>query len=224
AAQEKVEQMVASAGSELMKVIGRLESDWKASYSEECNLGQFEADAFRMKAGSDIAFINGGGLRKNLLKGDITVGDIWEINPFGNTIVTFSVKGKTLLEMIKNRIMIKAKKKCKGESSEMLNVSGLSYSYNSALISCSDTVRIPENLIISSNIGRTTLDPQRTYTIATNNYITAQFKKFFGDISKKIKFTDTQMIDRVVIIEAVENLGVINSVLEKRVVDVSGKK
>src|SRR5205085_2324376 len=81
-AEQKVQDMLASIGSELNKVIGKLETDWKAGYNDESNLGQFEAQAFMDKTGADIGMVNGGGLRKSLLKGDITVSDIWEINPF----------------------------------------------------------------------------------------------------------------------------------------------
>ncbi len=107
AAEEKVEKMEESVSGELKTVIGRIETDWKGAHSEESNLGQFEADAFRNAMGTDIGLINGGGLRKSLNKGDVTIGDIWEINPFGNTINTFSVSGKTLKEMFSNNIKIR---------------------------------------------------------------------------------------------------------------------
>ena len=94
-----------AVSGELKKVIGKIETDWRAGYSEESNLGQFEADVFKNAAGTDIGMINGGGLRKSLYKGDVTIGDIWEINPFGNTITTFSVSGKTLKEMLLHNIM-----------------------------------------------------------------------------------------------------------------------
>ena len=74
AAQMKVEEMLADIQDELMQVIGVLRTDWKRGYSEESNLGQWEADAVRKKLGTDIAFLNSGGIRKDLPKGDITVG------------------------------------------------------------------------------------------------------------------------------------------------------
>ncbi|MCI0716887.1 MAG: hypothetical protein L0Y77_11355 [Chlorobi bacterium] len=59
------------------------------------------------------------------------------------------------------------------------------------------------------------------YTIATNNYVISQFNKFFGDVEEKIESRFTGWIDRDLIIEAVKEMKVINSVLEKRIVDVA---
>jgi 5'-nucleotidase/UDP-sugar diphosphatase len=209
AAQEKVEQMIASMSGEMNRVIGKLQTDWNASYSQESNLGQFEADAFREAAGTDIAFINGGGLRKSLYKGDITVSDIWEINPFGNTVVTFSVSVKTLEKMLKYVVAKKIENKLKGASTEILDVSGLTYSYDS---------KSPDSTLVIS-INNSPLDENSIYTIAANNYIASQFKKFFGDLPEKIEFKETGYIDRDLIIEAVEKQKIINSGLEKRITD-----
>lgn len=43
---------------------------------QETNLGDFCADAYLNVMDADIAFINGGGLRADITKGDITVGDL----------------------------------------------------------------------------------------------------------------------------------------------------
>jgi 2',3'-cyclic-nucleotide 2'-phosphodiesterase (5'-nucleotidase family) len=206
AAQRKVEEMLASIAPELSRVIGKLESDWVASYSKESNLGQFEADAFRIAANTDIAFINGGGLRKGLYRGDITIGDIWEINPFGNTLVVASVPGKTLLQMIQSNVF----KRINDPSTEMLNISGATYKYKSK-----------EPGFIQIEINRSLLDTNQTYTIATNNFVAAQFKKFFPEVPDKIEWKETGLIDRDVIIAAIENEKTINSILERRVIDIS---
>ena len=216
AAAKKVDDMISQYAPQLKQVIGELESDWKASYSNESNLGQFEADAFRQKTGADIAFINGGGLRKNLLKGEILVGDIWEINPFGNEVQTFSVSGKTLKQMIKNYIKIGIEKEKAKDRIDMLVPSGLSYSYDSK-----KAAEGYEDFIMSFNLGRSEINDEAVYTIATNNYVVSQFKKFFGEVDEKIEPKSTGWIDRDLIIETVKEMKVINTVLEKRVVDVS---
>jgi 5'-nucleotidase / UDP-sugar diphosphatase len=214
-AAKKVEGMIAQYMPELTKKIGTLESDWRASYSEESNLGQFEADAFRQKTSADISFINGGGLRKSMFKGDILIGDIWEINPFGNEVQVFTVTGSQLRQMIKNNIKIRREKQREGEGAELLHTSGLSYSYDSRIVDAGG-----EDFLISFNLGRSDIQDDASYTIATNNYITGQFKKFFGEPGFEITPKPTGWIDRDLIIEAVKESGTINSVLEKRIVDV----
>lgn len=212
----KVDNMIAEYLPQLSVKIGTLETDWRASYSDESNLGQFEADAFRMKTGADIGFVNGGGLRKSLLKGDILVGDIWEINPFGNEIQTITVSGKTLKQMMKNNIKIRLEKISKGEGAELLHNSGLTYSYDSKKANEGS-----DDFIVSMNIGRSEVADDQMYTIATNNYVLSQFKKFFGEIPETITPKDTGWNDRDLIIEVVKEMKVIKSVVEKRVVDVS---
>ncbi len=212
----KIDNMIAEYLPQLSVKIGTLETDWRASYSDESNLGQFEADAFRMKTGADIGFVNGGGLRKSLLKGDILVGDIWEINPFGNEIQTITVSGKTLKQMMKNNIKIRLEKISKGEGAELLHNSGLTYSYDSKKANEGS-----DDFIVNMNIGREEVADDRMYTIATNNYVLGQFKKFFGEIPEEITPKDTGWNDRDLVIEVVKELKVINSVIEKRVVDVS---
>jgi len=218
-AAEKINRMMQEYQPMLKEVIGRLQSKWKASYSNESNLAQFEADAFRIKTGADIAIINGGGLRKSLPKGDITINDIWEINPFGNEIQTFTISGKTLRQMIKNNIKIRISKQDSGEGAEILETSGLNYSYDSKVARSGD-----EDFLLSFNLGRAEINDDDNYIIATNNFVTSQFKKFFGDLRENIEFTSTGLIDRDLIIETVKEMGVINTVLEKRIVDVAMEK
>lgn len=219
AAEEKVESMVASISGELMKVIGELKGDWTASYNKESTIGQFQTDAFRTKTNTDIAFINGGGLRKGMPKGNITVGDIWEINPFGNEVNTFSVTGKTLKEMIANNTRIRLRNLSEGETGEILAVSGMTYSYDSRKMQTDSN-----NIILDIKVNGKPVDDKKVYQISTNNYVAGQFKKFFGDVGENVEFKNTGLIDRDVIIEAVEKQKIIAPVLEKRIEDVANNK
>ncbi len=212
--QEMVQNMVDEVSVELKRVIGKIETDWKSSYREETNLAQFEADAFREAAGTDIGFINGGGVRKSMYKGDVTVGDIWEINPFSNMLVTFSVSGKTLKQMLENNIRIRAEKVKQGESLDIINVSGLTYTYDESKLDAG------ESPLIEIKIGGREADDNSSYSIATNSYVAEQFLKFFGEVTENIVLKDTGMIDRDVIIEAVEKQKVINSVEEDRIIEI----
>jgi 5'-nucleotidase / UDP-sugar diphosphatase len=219
AAQLKVEQMIEEIRPKLERVIGVLESDWTRSYTNESNVGQWQADAIRRKAGTDIALMNAGGIRKNVSTGNITVGDVWEINPFGNTIVIFNVKGKTLKEMVRNNLMNRVNEIKEKGSSDMIVVSGLNIVYDSQKALSGD-----ENFLIEIRVNGDILDEDQSYSISTNNYVGAQFIKYFGDVSEEIKLNDTSIIDRDLIIEAIENAKTIDAKLETRVKDVSENK
>ncbi|AIT10151.1 2', 3'-cyclic nucleotide 2'-phosphodiesterase [Candidatus Francisella endociliophora] len=65
------------------------------------------ADIVKNQTDSDIGLLNGNGVRRSLPKGDITYGMIYESMPFDNMIVTFDIKGKDLLDVIKHSIIQK---------------------------------------------------------------------------------------------------------------------
>jgi len=70
-------------------------------------LGNFVADAILETARADIAIINSGGIRAPLPEGVVTVGDIYTVLPFDNTIVTIPMKGwqvRELFDFIAGRI------------------------------------------------------------------------------------------------------------------------
>lgn len=72
----------------------------------ESSIGNFMADAMKVMAEKkfgkkvDAAFVNYGGVRYNLPKGDITIGNIYEIMPFDNLVVLQQVSGATLREFL----------------------------------------------------------------------------------------------------------------------------
>ena len=218
AAQAKVDEMLSTISAELQKVIGRLEVDWVRSYSEESNLGQWETDAIRRKLNTDIAFMNGGGLRKDLSKGDITIGDIWEINPFGNTIVTCEVKGSTLKQMMKNNIGNYLKEMKEGGSSDIIVASGIYVEFDSKKAEAGS-----DDYLLSIKVGGKDVEDDKIYSIATNNYVGTQFNKYFGKVSEDFIIRDSNIIDRDLLIEAVQEQKVIDQPLERRIVDVSRK-
>lgn len=67
---------------------------------KESTLGNFASDAMRYKTNSDIAFLNGGGLRDSLEAGDVTIRDILAVNPFNNDIVTSELTGQQIWDMV----------------------------------------------------------------------------------------------------------------------------
>lgn len=210
-----IENMLAEIEPVMQEVIGHLETDWKRSYSSESNLGQWQADVFKDKAASDIAFLNAGGIRKDLSAGEIKVVDIWEINPFGNTVVTFNVTGETLRQMLENNLTITLNDIKTGGSSDMLISSGVEVLYDP------DNFETSQPIVVSVKVNGEDLDENRIYSISTNNYMAAQFRKYFGEVEQTIEIYDTRVIDRDMIMDAVKEQKVINSVLEERIKKVS---
>ena len=73
----------------------------------ETPLGDFVADVIRETAGADLAIMNSGGIRAPLPSGTVTVGDVYSVLPFDNTIVTVDMEGwkvRQLLDFIARRL------------------------------------------------------------------------------------------------------------------------
>ncbi|MCE9654331.1 5'-nucleotidase C-terminal domain-containing protein [Clostridium celatum] len=67
-------------------------------------LGVTIAEAIREAGGTQVAIVNGGGVRAPLSKGEITLGDMYTILPFDNNVVTMKVTGAKLKELIQHGI------------------------------------------------------------------------------------------------------------------------
>lgn len=193
-----VDELEKEADSGLNVRVAELKSDWKRTGGES-NIGNWICDAMRAYAKSDIAIQNTGGIRKDVLAGPLTVRDFWEISPFGNTLVTFSVTGAELRSMLQHQVSV---------SDDFCQLSGLTVVYANR-----NGVRTLHNV----TVGRQTLDDRRTYTIVTNNYVAAQAKKYFGLELPESRLTALNVTDRDVLIEAARQQKVIDTKLENRI-------
>ena len=102
---EELKEGVLAAGE---RIVGHLEEDLLALDSNgdwlvrdrQMPIGTFCADAFREVLGTDIAMINGGGIRNNLYAGDISYNDLLSVFPFGNNACTVSLTGAQLADIL----------------------------------------------------------------------------------------------------------------------------
>ena len=67
-------------------------------------LGYWACKTMAEKTHAQIAIQNGGGLRRTLEKGKITMGDLYEIMPFDNYLVVMDLPGKDLIKAIDHGI------------------------------------------------------------------------------------------------------------------------
>ncbi|MBE3575579.1 MAG: bifunctional metallophosphatase/5'-nucleotidase, partial [Firmicutes bacterium] len=98
----------AKTGPLMDKVIGQTTTGIMRDYDHESAMGDFFADAMlaeirKINPAVQIMFTNAGGLRTDVGPGPITVGKIWEICPFDNTIVTMKLTGEQILSILANK-------------------------------------------------------------------------------------------------------------------------
>lgn len=139
----------------------------------ETNLGDLCADAYRAVAGADVALVNGGGIRVDILPGDITYNDIISVHPFGNELCMVEATGQQLLDALEMGAMA-----VPDEFGGFLQVSGLTYEIHTYLDSA---VTTDENGLFTGvdgeyrvknvKVGGEDLDLEKTYTVASHNYL-----------------------------------------------------
>lgn len=81
-------------------VNGRLEGDRDVIRFHQTNLGQLIARSQAERAKADIGIMNSGGIRASIEAGEVTYKDILTVQPFGNIISYFEMKGKDLIDYL----------------------------------------------------------------------------------------------------------------------------
>lgn len=143
----------------------------------ETNLGNLCADAIRAAGGADVGLINGGGVRTNISKGQVTFENIINVFPFGNTLCVVEATGQQILDALEW-----SARSIPGENGGFLQPSGLTYVIDASVKS---TCFADENSMFAGvagerrvrdvMIGGEPLDPEKTYTVASINYILLEF-------------------------------------------------
>ena len=125
-----LEDLINSHEEEIKEFVGYTDFDMitiddkagTVSRNRENNLCDLVADSIRNYYYSDIGFLNSGGVRNNIYKGNITVGDILTILPFSNKVVQLTVPGRDILDTIEYGM-----KNLPNNSGKFLQVSGLKF-------------------------------------------------------------------------------------------------
>ncbi len=132
--------------------------------TEECNMGDLITDAIRENTGAQIALQNGGGIRASIPAGDVTLGDVLTVLPFGNLISTFELKGSDVVAALENGVS-----QVEDVAGRFPQVSGLRYTWNP---SAAPGERIVSVEVLNAETGEyEPLDPDATYTVAANDYM-----------------------------------------------------
>jgi len=121
---------------------------------------------------ADMALLNFGGIRAALPQGKITVGDIYQISPFDNTVAFVFVKGSELKKMFDN-FTIK-------RNAPMANVQTI----------------YQADKIISYTIGGIPLENDKIYTLSTINFLALGGDAFLSQIHfESVIYTDIPIRD-----------------------------
>jgi 2',3'-cyclic-nucleotide 2'-phosphodiesterase (5'-nucleotidase family) len=143
-------------------VIGKLKEELRKGGIGGGSLGNFVADAIRdraqVKLGKPVllAVTNSAGLRKNAIAaGDLKVNDIFELLPFENALVSLDLMGEQLLRFM---TVVLANRDAQ---------SGARITFRTNDQKANEIVSVK----LRSDGGEKEIDPKRTYTIVTIDYL-----------------------------------------------------
>lgn len=161
----------------LNRVIGtspvELDGVWEHIRIGQTNLGNVITDAYLLATGADIAFENAGGIRASIAAGTVTYGDVINVSPYGNYVVTKKLTGAQIKEMLESSLTIQ--KNCivandSGEWDAWPNDSG-SYLQVGGIIVRFDPAQPAGERVLSVQKDGQELDDTKEYTVAVNNYL-----------------------------------------------------
>ena len=135
---KRIDEVAADIEERMSKKIGttsfELDGGNPSTRSNETSLGDFVTDAVKWEArqalGSepDACIINGGGIRKPVAAGDVTLRDLHNVYPYSNLVYTIEVTGAQLLEALEAA--------CQGSPEPMGSfpqVSGITYELDTSV-------------------------------------------------------------------------------------------
>ena len=150
----------------------------------ECLLGDLVADALLWKANDilsqspetaqsgssaapgtpfEVAIMNAGSLRAGL-SGQISIGNVLEVLPYGNTIATFELKGADLLSALESGVSLYHAESGTGRFPQ---VAGIRFSFDPN----QPVGQRVSNVEVKTAGGYVPLDPAKVYRIVTNDYL-----------------------------------------------------
>ena len=155
--------------------------------NREMPIGNLVSDAYRNIASSDIGIVNGGGIRANLSKGDVTYMNIMNVHPYGNELVKKKTTGSKILDYLEFTSMKTEHERIRddkpvGESGAFAHVSGLRYTIDTSIptsvvtTSSGDFIKVDgprrvKNVQVLENDTYVDIDPNKEYIIASHNFL-----------------------------------------------------
>jgi 5'-nucleotidase len=126
----------------------------------ETNLGNLITDSMVEFTGADVALTNGGGIRASIPAGDITVGDVITVLPFGNYVVTIDVTGAEIVEALEHGLSAYPE-----TLGAFPHIAGMNVVF--------DPSQEAGSRVVEVTIGGEELDMEATYSLATNDFLAA---------------------------------------------------
>lgn len=170
--------------------------------SQVTPMGQVASMLLAKAGDTQIGIFNGGGIRTSLDAGDITMGEMYQIFPFDNTLVTMKLKGSELKKVIEHGIM--------SEDFRPGQFYGLNVWYDSSKSAGS---RISHMELLDG----TPVDMNKEYTVSSIDFLITGGDKY--DFSGATEVVDTMIPLRDKLVDLIKDMKVIDFEYEENLID-----
>ncbi|MBO9337034.1 MAG: 5'-nucleotidase C-terminal domain-containing protein [Roseiflexus sp.] len=180
--------------------------------SKETNLGNLIADSMLAKtapAGAQLAIMNGGGIRTSIPEGRITLGQVLEVLPFGNTLVLLTLTGEQVKAALENGVS-----QVEQTAGRFPQVGGMRYSWSASAPVGS---RITGIQVSDGRGGFVPIDPNASYRVVVNNFI-AGGGDGYSVLQQGTNRVDTGFLDSDVLVEYLQARSPVSPQVEGRIV------
>ena len=203
--EEVLNTVIGYSDYELINQEGSAEAPIIYSRTRECGLGDLISDAIESAGEGDFAIINGGSVRNNLKKGNITKGGIIEALPWFNNIVIKELPGQVILDALEYGV--RNYPKINGGFIQVS--SGLSFNFNPDINSTvvTDSTGMYKNIsgerrVFNVKIKGEKIDPKKNYSVAMYEYLATGGGGYsmFSDyeITREALVTDTHALSNFI--------------------------
>jgi 5'-nucleotidase/UDP-sugar diphosphatase len=156
-----VDSMKEEIDREYSEVIAVLDGEWKRSEFQS-TVGTFIAEAQRLAAAAEVAFMNNHGIRKDQPAGPMTKRDLFEMLPFRNILTTFELSGSQLEGIVQYML----------EKRPAIQIAGITASFR----------RLPDGTVELQDVrvqGRP-VEEGKMYKCAASDYMIGEAKRYLG--------------------------------------------
>lgn len=123
-------------------------------------LGNLIADSQRAQMGTQMAFMNPGGIRAPIEAGEVTYGELFAVQPFGNNLVKLNLTGDQIYQLLNQQWQPQQDGTL---TVRILQISGLSYTYVDA--------NPVGQKVAEVRFNNAPLDRAATYSITVNSFL-----------------------------------------------------
>ena len=158
----------------------------------ETSLGNLVAESYltalqKPELGSPVVgIVNPGALRADLAAGDVTYGEVYAIQPFGNTVEAITLTGADLDLVLEQQYQPRGSR------------SALALGTSTSLTWSYDLTRTFGDRVSAVAINGTPIDPLASYRVATNSFLTAggdDFTAFRNGTAKQTGGLDVDALE-----------------------------